>query len=92
MNVSVLPGIRIEDGAIIGMGTVVAENVPAGAIVVGGRQRQVGSRDMARFARLDREGRWFGDLAIAPERRRQFLAIATRSADCGRELSMVGGA
>lgn len=45
MNVCILPGVSIGDGAIIGMGTVVSKDVSEGDIVVGSKQRVVGSRN-----------------------------------------------
>jgi acetyltransferase-like isoleucine patch superfamily enzyme len=39
MNVNILPGVTIGDGAIIGMAATVAEDVPEGAIYVGAKGR-----------------------------------------------------
>ncbi len=60
MNVTITPGVTIGDGAIIGMGTTVSEDVPAGAIVVGAKQRIVRYRDMDRFSELLKQERYFG--------------------------------
>ena len=62
MNVCIAPGVTVGDGAIIGMGTVIAADVPEGAIVVGARQRIVGTRDMSDFASKAERGRFFGQL------------------------------
>ncbi|WP_104091695.1 DapH/DapD/GlmU-related protein [Arthrobacter sp. GMC3] len=42
-NVTVLPGVRIGDGAVVGAGSVVTKDVPAGAVVVGVPAKQVGT-------------------------------------------------
>ena len=42
-NVTVLPGVRIGDGAVVGAGAVVTKDVPAGAVVVGVPAKQVGT-------------------------------------------------
>lgn len=62
MNAAILPGVTIGDGAIIGLGTVVSKDVPAGGIVVGAAQRLVGQRDMDAFNALRSQGRLFGKL------------------------------
>ena len=60
MNVTITPGVTIGDGAIIGMGTTVSEDVPAGAIVVGAKQRIVKYRDMNIFWDLLKRERYLG--------------------------------
>jgi acetyltransferase-like isoleucine patch superfamily enzyme len=47
MNVCVLPGVRIGDGAIVGMGTVVSRDVGPGEILVSASTRVVGHRNEA---------------------------------------------
>lgn len=42
-NVTVLPGVSIGDGAVIGAGAVVTKDVPARAVVVGVPAKQVGT-------------------------------------------------
>jgi acetyltransferase-like isoleucine patch superfamily enzyme len=59
MNVCILPGVKIGDGAIIGMGSVISKDVPAGAIVVGSTQRFIRYRDLDTFHALDLSGEWF---------------------------------
>ena len=63
MNVSILPGVIIEDGAIIGMGTIVTKNVKKGEIVVGMGQKVVGSRNLDNFDKLVNNGNFFGKYA-----------------------------
>ena len=60
MNVNIVPGVSIGDGAIIGMGTTVSKNVPSGAILVGSSSRIVGERDGEHYAKLYKEGRYWG--------------------------------
>src|SRR5574340_497761 len=45
MNAAILPGVTIGEGAIIGLGAVVAKDVPPRAIVVGNPARVVGYRE-----------------------------------------------
>jgi len=54
MNCSILPGVTIGDGAVIGMNTVVTKDVAPGAIVVGAAQRVVGQRDPAATEELEK--------------------------------------
>lgn len=42
-NVTVLPGVRIGDGAVVGAGALVTKDVPANAVVVGVPAKQVGT-------------------------------------------------
>lgn len=42
-NVTVLPGVSIGDGAVVGAGAVVTRDVPTGAIVVGVPAKRVGT-------------------------------------------------
>lgn len=65
MNVSILPGVLIGQGSIIGMNTVVAKNVEAYSIVAGSAQRCIGYRDQEMFEKHKHEGRLFG--IIYPE-------------------------
>lgn len=58
MNCAVLPGVTIGDGAVIGMGAVIAKDVPAGSIVVGAAQREVGRRDFEHARRLAMDGQF----------------------------------
>ena len=48
-NVNILPGVKIGDGAIIGMGTTVSKDVEAYQIIVGMGQRVLGFRDIDNF-------------------------------------------
>lgn len=44
MNVSILPGVKIGDGAIIAMGSIITKDVNTGEIVASSSQRVIGSR------------------------------------------------
>jgi len=55
-NVSILPGVMIGEGAIIGLGTVVRQDVPSCAIVIGNPARVVGYRDKEHFLALKNSG------------------------------------
>lgn len=57
-NVTILPGVHIGEGAIIGAGTVVSKNVPPGAIVVGNPGAIVKFRDKEVFNKLKLEGKY----------------------------------
>ncbi len=60
-NVCVIPGVEIEEGAIIGMGAVVCKRVPRGAIVGGNPARVLKYRDMEHYEQLKRAGK-FGEV------------------------------
>jgi maltose O-acetyltransferase len=49
MHASILPGVTIGEGAIVGLGSVVAKDVPPLAIVVGNPGKIVGYRDKENF-------------------------------------------
>lgn len=57
-NVSILPGVQVGEGAIIGMGAVVTQNVEKGVIMGGNPAKVIGHRDMDTYFRLKNEGKF----------------------------------
>lgn len=58
MNAAILPGVRVGEGAVVGLGAVVARDVPPRAIVVGNPAEVVGYREAPEFDRLKASGAW----------------------------------
>lgn len=56
LNAFILPGVTIGEGAIVGLGAVVAKDVPPRAIVVGNPARPVRYRDEADYEALKKAG------------------------------------
>lgn len=59
INVIVLPGVTIQEGAIIGAGSVVSKDVPKYAIVGGVPAKVIKYRDIEHYEKLKAEGRFF---------------------------------
>lgn len=57
-NVSILPGVRIGEGAIVGLGSVVTKDVEPLKIVMGNPAQVIGSRDRNAFERLKAGGKY----------------------------------
>lgn len=62
MGASILPGVRIGEGAIIGMNAVISKDVEKYAIVVGNPQKKVGERDIIKYTKSNKEEKWFGKI------------------------------
>jgi acetyltransferase-like isoleucine patch superfamily enzyme len=62
-GVSILPGIEIGEGAIIGMGSVITRNVPPLAVVMGNPAQVIMYRDKQHYYKCKEEGR-FGSLNL----------------------------
>ena len=58
VDVIVLPGISIEEGAIIQSGSVVTKDIPKGAIAGGHPVEIFDQRDMDHYERLKKEGKF----------------------------------
>jgi acetyltransferase-like isoleucine patch superfamily enzyme len=58
-NVTIVGGLTIGEGAIIGSGSVVTGDVPDYAIVAGNPARVIGQRDVEHFKKLKEEGKFF---------------------------------
>lgn len=58
-NVSIVPGVMIGEGAIIGMGSVVTKDVPAFAIMGGNPAKLLGYRDQEAFLQLKKQEKYF---------------------------------
>jgi acetyltransferase-like isoleucine patch superfamily enzyme len=56
-NVSIVPGVRIGEGSVVGMGAIVTKDVPRGSIVGGNPAKVIGSRDMVTYERLKAQGK-----------------------------------
>ncbi|MBU3088279.1 acyltransferase [Clostridium gasigenes] len=57
-NVSILPGVNVGEGAIIGMGSVVTKDVPQYAIIGGNPAKVIKYRDKCKFEELKRNGKF----------------------------------
>ena len=60
MNVCIVPGVHIQEGAIVGMGAVVTKDVPKCAIVGGNPAKILKYRDIEHYDRLDAQRRYGG--------------------------------
>ena len=60
MNVCILPGVHVHEGAIIGMGAVVTKDVPKCAIVGGNPAKVLKYRDLEHYDRLERSAGYGG--------------------------------
>ncbi|MEJ2703922.1 MAG: acyltransferase [Sedimentisphaerales bacterium] len=56
MNASILPGVSMGAGAIVGLGAVIPKDVPSRAIVVGNPGRIIGYRDEDEYNTLKARG------------------------------------
>lgn len=59
IDVTVIPGVTIEEGAIIQSGSVVTQDIPKGAIAGGHPIEVFGKRDMDHYKELKSAGRFY---------------------------------
>jgi len=69
MNTRIWPGVRIGEGAIVGLGSVVTTDVPPMAIVMGNPAEVIGRRNRAKFDKLKAEGAFVEHALRTPVRR-----------------------
>lgn len=55
----VMPGVKIEDGAVIAAGSVVTKSVPKCAIVGGNPAKIIGYRNVQKFDKLESENKMY---------------------------------
>lgn len=58
-NVTIVPGVTICEGAVIGSGAVVTKDVPKCAIVGGNPAKVIKYRDVVLFEKLKSEGKFY---------------------------------
>ena len=58
-NVTILPGVTIGEGAVIGAGSVVTKDVPDYAVVAGNPAKVIKYRDIEKFKKLKKEGKFY---------------------------------
>lgn len=58
-NVTILPGVTIGEGCIIGAGSVVTQNIPDYAIAAGNPAKVIKYRDVDTFLKLKEERKYF---------------------------------
>jgi acetyltransferase-like isoleucine patch superfamily enzyme len=56
LNVTILPGVKIGDGAVIGAGSIVTKDIPSLAIVAGNPAKIIKLRDKEHFYTKVKEG------------------------------------
>jgi len=61
-RVMIAPGVHVEEGAVLAMGSVVTESVPRCAVVSGNPAKIVRFRDEMRYGRLIREGKYLNHI------------------------------
>jgi len=55
---TIIPGVTIEEGAVVAMGSVVTQNVPKGAVVGGNPAKILKYRDLEKYDKLKSENKF----------------------------------
>ncbi|MCL1160662.1 acyltransferase [Shewanella chilikensis] len=58
-NVTIMPGATIEDGVVVGAGSVIRGRISKGSVIIGNPCETVSRRDLELFDRLKLEGKFF---------------------------------
>lgn len=86
INASILPGVRIGEGSIVGLGSVVTKDVPPLSIVMGNPAQVIGNRKRDVFDKMKTEGR-----TRPPSRSAKLLWIPPMThKKYSRELKLLG--
>jgi acetyltransferase-like isoleucine patch superfamily enzyme len=65
LGVQILPGVTVGEGAILAMGAIVTQDVPALAVVGGNPANLITSRDTTVYQRLKAKNAWVQKIAIS---------------------------
>lgn len=87
-NVNILPGVKIGNGAIIGMGTTVSKDVGDYEIVISSQQRSVKTRDEDKFKYLYKRKK-FGDKDGFVLSNSQIQMFTQKLTNEGRQITFV---
>ncbi len=67
INVSICPGVTIEEGAVIAMGSVVTKDIPRCAIAGGNPAKVLDYRDIGIYEKLKKEGCFYMKMKLEGE-------------------------
>lgn len=74
-NVLIVPGVKIHEGAVVAMGSVVTKDVPKGAIVGGNPAVIIKYRDIEHYEKLKAEKNFFMKLKAEGKIKRQVIKM-----------------
>lgn len=58
-DVSLLPGVKIGEGAVVGLGSIVTKDVPPFSVVAGNPAKIIASRDKEYYYKLKEKGKFY---------------------------------